>query len=78
MALTEEKILANVEVHTDASTIQVKWVNQILRDGEVISRVPHRCAYSQDQKDQFTADIENPANGGSPGMAAPYIAAVGW
>jgi len=78
MALTEEKVLANVEVCVKESAIQVKWVNRILRDREVISQVPHRCAYSQDQKDQFVTDIENPGNGGTPGMAAPYIAAVGW
>lgn len=78
MVLTEEKALASVEVLTEASLIQVKWINRILRDGAIISQVPHRCAYSQEQKDQFIADIENPANGGAPGMAAPYIAAVGW
>jgi len=78
MALTEEKALASVEVITESSTIQAKWVNRILRDGEVISQVPHRCAYTGDQKDQFITDIENPANGGAPGMAAPYVAAVGW
>lgn len=78
MALTEEKVLSNVEVCVEASAIQVKWINRILRDGQVISQLPHRAAYIQGQKEQFVADIENPANGGAPGMAAPYIEAIGW
>jgi len=69
MALTEEKVLASVEVCIEASTINVKWLNRIKRDGEVISEVPHRCAYSQSQKEQFVAEVE----GGSA-----YVAAVGW
>ena len=78
MALTEEKALASVNVIVEASTIEVKWLNRIKRDGEVISLFPFRCCYGQDQKDQFIADLENSDNGGTPGQAAPYIAAVGW
>ena len=70
MALTEQKILSSVTHNVTANTVDVKWLNQILRDGEVISETPHRCAYHTEQKDQFTADL---------GIDAPkYLAMVGW
>lgn len=71
MALAEEKALANVEVCVEANAIQAKWINRILRDGVVISEVPHRCAYGVEMKEQFISDL-------GAGVAAPYIAAVGW
>lgn len=69
MALTESTILKSVTVRQDVSTIEVCWVNQILRDGEVVSETPHRKAYSEDQRTEFEAEVEG---------AAAYLAAAGW
>ncbi len=69
MALTEQKILKSVEVLIEQNAVNVCWENQILRDGEVISTVPHRCAYAQEQKEQFLAEVEG---------AASYVAILGW
>lgn len=71
MALTEQKLLASVNRNIIGNTLEVKWLNEILRDGEVISSIPHRCAYGIDQKDQFIADL-------GAEVAAPYIALAGW
>lgn len=65
----EKTILANVELLVAANCIQVKWLNQILKDGVVISEVPHRKAYMQDQKAEFIAEVEG---------AQKYIDAMGW
>lgn len=58
MALLEQKILKSVEVVTTQNCINVCWENQILRDEEIISAVPHRCAYMQEQKEQFLSEVE--------------------
>ena len=71
MALTEQKTLASVNHTIIGNTMEVKWMNEILRDGEVISRIPHRCSYQVEQKDQFIADL-------GATVAAPYIAMAGW
>lgn len=41
MSLIERKILKHIEVQPDG-VIFVKEYNQIVRDGEVISSIPHR------------------------------------
>ncbi len=69
MALTESKVLSQVTVLPEANAVQVRWDNLIERDGEVISRVPHRKAYSQDQKQEFLAEVEGAEN---------YLGALGW
>jgi hypothetical protein len=69
MALTEQRILKQIAVLTEASAINVQWADQILRDGQVISETVHRKAYSNKQKDEFLAEVEG---------AAPYVSAVGW
>lgn len=69
MALTEQKVLAEINCLQQANAIQVRWDNQILRDGEVISSVPHRKAYSVDQKTEFLAEVEG---------AEAYVTAMGW
>ena len=69
MALTESKILAHVGLNVAANAIEVRWDNIIKRDEEVISRVPHRKAYTADQRAEFEAEVEG---------AAAYIAAIGW
>lgn len=69
MGLTERKVLRSVEVLTQQKTANACWENQILRDGEILSSVPHRCAYGIEQKEQFLAEVDN---------AAAYIAILGW
>jgi hypothetical protein len=69
MALTEQKILASVDIQPKTSTVQVRWDNLVLRDGEIISRVPHRKAYMQEQKAEFLVEVEG---------AAAYVTAMGW
>lgn len=65
----EKTILANVELLIAQNCIQVKWLNQILKDGVVISEVPHRKAYCQDQKAEFLAEVVD---------AQKYVDAIGW
>ena len=69
MALTESKVLAAINLNLTAGTIEVRWDNLIERDGEIISRVPHRKAYSASQKAEFEAEVEG---------AASYVQAMGW
>lgn len=69
MALTEEKIFAQVTRDITSNTISVKWDNVIMRDGEVISRIPHRCVYSQNQKEQLLAECPE---------AGSDVSAIGW
>ncbi len=58
MSLTESTILAHVGLNIPANTIEVRWDSIIQRDGETISRVHHRKAYSQEQKAEFLAEVE--------------------
>lgn len=69
MALTEQRILKQVAVLPEQNAVNVQWVDQILRDGEVISEVPHRKAYTQDQSAAFAAEVDG---------AAAYMEALGW
>ena len=74
----ETSKIAEITVLPQEWSIQVAYNKQVTKDGEVISKKLHYELYSVEKRDQFTTDIENPDNGGAPGMAAPYIAAVGW
>jgi hypothetical protein len=58
MALAESTVLASVNLNITSNAIEVRWDNLIQRDGEIISRVPHRKAYNQDQKSEFLAEVE--------------------
>lgn len=69
MALIEQRVLKQISVLPLSKTIDVQWEDQIVKDGSVISEQYHRKAYSEKQKDEFLAEVEN---------AAPYVAAVGW
>lgn len=68
MALAEKTIVKSVEI-THAGTANVCWADQILRDGEVISEIPRRRAYSIEEKEAFLAEVAGAEN---------YIAALGW
>ena len=69
MALTESTILAHVGLNIPANTIEVRWDNVIQRDGKTISRVPHRKAYTADQKADFLNEVEN---------GQQFVTAMGW
>lgn len=69
MALTEGKKLVKVALLLDSQTIDVKWENQIFRDGELISSIPHCKAYSAEQKDDFLTEVDG---------AAEYIRSINW
>jgi len=69
MAITRKKTLASVEIMVESNTINVKWLNNIIEDGEVLSSIPHRCCYSIEQKEQFLTEVEN---------GQQYVTAVGW
>ena len=69
MALIEQRILNQVTTLPNQSAIQVQWVNQILRDEEVISQTYERKAYMQEQKNEFLAEVEG---------AEGYFAIMGW
>ena len=69
MSLTESKILAEVALLPQLNSINVRWDNIIMRDEEVVSRIPHRCTYGQEQKAQFMFDVED---------SDKYIEAMGW
>lgn len=70
MALIEQKVLASINHNIIANTLEVKWLNEILRDGEVVSSIPHRGTYSLETKDQFIADVGD--------ASAQYITLAGW
>jgi hypothetical protein len=67
--LTEQKILAEVAIHHDTDQILVRWQEQILRNGEVISSVPHRKAYSKYEKENFSQEVEG---------AEKYLSLTNW
>lgn len=69
MALTEEKIFAQVIRDIPSNTISVKWDNVIMRDDEVISRIPHRCVYLPGEKSKLLVECPE---------AAPEVSAMGW
>lgn len=62
MSLSEQTILASVEVLPQISGINARWENQIIRDGEVISTENVRRAYSRYEREAFLADVP----GGEP------------
>lgn len=66
---TEQRVLKQVQILPQSNTIQVQWADQVLKDGVVISETLHRCAYMQEQKDQFLAEVDN---------GAVYVATLGW
>lgn len=69
MSIAVLRAIKSVEALLIQNAINVCWVNQVLRDGEVISEIPHRCAYGPEQKDQFLADVAD---------GAQYVAILGW
>ncbi len=69
MALTEQTVMDQITLLPLQKAINVRWANQIFRDGELISQSYHRKAYTEDQQSEFIAEVEN---------ASLYSTAVGW
>lgn len=69
MSLIEQRVLKQISVLPLSKTIDAQWEDQIIKDGDVISKQYHRKAYSEKQKDEFLAEVEG---------AAFYITAAGW
>lgn len=69
MALTESTILASVNINHTAPSIEVRWDNIIKRGEEVISRIPHRKAYSQEQLQDFLSEVDGGEN---------YVGLIQW
>jgi hypothetical protein len=69
MALIEQRVLKQISVLPLLKTIDVQWEDQIIKDGVAISKQYHRKAYSENQRDEFLAEVEN---------AVSYVSAVGW
>lgn len=57
MSLSEQTILASVEVLPQINSINVRWDKQILRDGEIIVSEPFRRAYGKEDREQFLQDV---------------------
>lgn len=69
MSLTETKVLSQISVLPEDSTVNVKWDVVIKRGDEEVLRTPHRKAYSKDQKEEFVQEV--------PG-ASKYLDILGW
>lgn len=69
MTFGEKKVLSQVTVLLVANAINVRWENQVLRDGTVISTVPHRKAYGKGQREEFLAEVEG---------AESYVNQIDW
>lgn len=69
MAFTEQRVLNQVTILIEQSAVNVQWLDQVLRDGEVIASTPFRKAYSSTQKAEFAADMAHPES---------YFAILGW
>lgn len=59
MALSEQRVLAEITVLTEMNAINVKWEDRILRDDEVISSAPFRRSYSKQERAAFIEDLAN-------------------
>jgi len=68
--LSEQRVLQSVRHNVTANAFDVKWINEVIQDGVVVSSIPHRCSYGEDRKAQFEFDL---------GVdAARYVAMAGW
>lgn len=69
MAFSEQRILKSVEILTAQNAINVLWVDQILKNVDVVAETNHRKSYTQDQHDTFLEEVDG---------GAAYLAAAGW
>lgn len=67
---TEETVLVEVNYKPESNTVETRKEHRVLKDGIVISvSAPDRKAYSQSQKDEFIAEIED---------GAAFATSYGW
>lgn len=52
---SEDRVLVTVEINVQTQTVNIAWANRVLRDGEVISSIPHRGAYPVDDDGEIVA-----------------------
>lgn len=69
MALSENTVLASVQVIYPSDTINVLHQTQIFKDGELLSSVDSAKAYTRDMKDAFLAEVAG---------AAAYVVILNW
>lgn len=69
MAFVENSVVSEITSLPLENAIQVKWVNTIEKDGEVISTKHHYRLFSAEQKAEFLAEVEG---------AQAYVTAAGW
>ena len=67
--LIERKIINQVTVLPQIGGANVQWLNQVLRDGEVISSIPHRKSYGPNMREDFINEVEG---------SDKYLAAIIW
>lgn len=69
MAIIEKKIINQVVILPSQNAINVQWVNQVIKDDVLIAQTYHRCAYAEENKAAFLAEVEG---------AQSYLALVNW
>lgn len=74
MSLSEQRVLTSIEVLPEQNAINVRWDDQILRDGDVISSSNFRRAYGVNDRMTFITDI---ASYVTPEVAEMYANAAG-
>lgn len=69
MAITEQKVLSQVNALPDLQSFNVQWTNQVIKDDEIIASTYERKCYALEQKDEFLAEVVG---------AVDYAKAIGW
>lgn len=69
--LSENKIQKSVNIVTTGSgkSVEVLWINQIIKNDLVLAETNHRCAYSAEDKEKFLIEVER---------AEEYLGILGW
>jgi hypothetical protein len=69
MAITEQKVLSQVNASPDSKCFNVQWSNQVIKDGEIIASTYERKCYAIEQKNEFLVEVTG---------AVDYAKAIGW
>lgn len=56
--MAKERILSSIEFDLQAHTINVKWVDRFIEDGELINERPHRGAYPVDANNEVDDSVK--------------------
>lgn len=57
MNITEKRQVSSLELDFLSKSINVCWVNSVLKDGEVIAMSNERRSFNQDDKEAFSEEI---------------------